>query len=200
MSSGNPETRNRILNAAWKLLEANQTNGVRMTDIAKQARISRQALYLHFGKRSELLIATTRYIDEVKGVDARLAPSRTVETGIERLDAFIDAWGNYIPEIYGVAKALLAMKDSDAAAALAWNDRMQAVRHGCEAAIRALDSDGVLSPDHTPEQATDILWTMLSVHNWEQLTIECAWSQMKYIETTKSLARRILVAVHHRSL
>jgi len=194
MSSNTPETRNRILKAAWKLLEANQGKGVRMTDIAKQAGISRQALYLHFSKRSELLVATTRYIDEVKGVDARLVPSRTAETGTDRLDTFIDAWGNYIPEIYGVAKALLAMKDTDEAAALAWNDRMQAVRHGCEAAISALDSEGTLSPEHTPGHATDILWTMLSVRNWEQLTIECGWPQMKYIETTKSLARRIFVA------
>lgn len=193
MSSKIPETRDRILNAAWKLLEANKGEGVRMADIAKKAGISRQALYLHFTRRSELLIATTRYIDEVKDSDARLEPSRTAKTGTERLDAFIDAWGNYIPEVYGVAKALLAMKDTDDAAALAWNDRMQAMRHGCEAAIRALDRDGTLSSDHTPKQATDILWTMLSVRNWEQLTIECGWTKKKYIEITKSLARRIFV-------
>ena len=199
MSSDNSETRNRILNGAWKLLEANQGKDVRMTDIAKQAGISRQALYLHFSTRSEMKIATTRYIDEVKGVEARLVSSRSAKTGIERLDAFIDAWGNYIPEIYGVAKALLAMKDTDEAAALAWNDRMQAVRHGCEAAINALGGDGVLLPEHTPEQATDILWTMLSVRNWEQLTIECGWPQKQYIETTKSLAQRVLVAETNRA-
>lgn len=199
MSSNNSQTRNRILDAAWELLEANQGKGVRMTDIAKQAGISRQALYLHFSTRSELLIATTRYIDEVKDVDARLVQSRSAETGTERLDAFIDAWGNYIPEIYAVAKALLAMKDTDAAAALAWNDRMQAVRHGCESAVNALHDDGTLSTEHTPALALDILWTLLSVRNWEQLTIECGWSQKKYIKTTKSLARRILVAeVEHR--
>ena len=165
-----------------------------MTDIAKQAGISRQAVYLHFKTRSELLIATTRYIDEVKDVDARLVPSRTAENGAEGLDAFIDAWCNYIPEIYGVVKALLAMKDTDEAAAIAWNDRMQAVRHGCEAAIKRLDSDGTLSPDHTIEQATDILWTMLSVRNWEQLTMECGWPLTTYIEKIKSLARHIFVA------
>ncbi|MCP4898842.1 MAG: TetR/AcrR family transcriptional regulator [bacterium] len=194
MSSGNSETRNRILKAAWELLETNQGKGVRMTDIARQAGVSRQALYLHFDKRSELIIATTRYIDEVKGVDARLVPSRAAQKGTDKLAAFIDAWGNYIPEIYGVAKALLAMNDTDEAGALACSDRMQAVRQGCEAAIGALDRDRMLSPDHTPARAIDILWTMLSVRNWEQLTKECGWSQMEYIETTKSLARRILVA------
>ncbi len=194
MSSDNSGTRDRILKAALKLLEASQGKGVRMTDIAKRAGISRQALYLHFSTRAELLIATTYYLDEVKGVEDRLVPSRTAQSGIERLDAFIEAWGTYIPEIYGIAKALLAMRDTDEAAAEAWDERMQDMREGCEAAINALNRDKMLSLDHSPNQATDILWTMLSVRNWEQLTIECGWPQEKYIETLKSLARRIFVA------
>ena len=194
MSGYNLKTRDRILEAALKLLEESQGKGVRMIDIANRAGITRQALYLHFSTRAALLIATTHYLDELKGVEERLVPSRTAQTGIERLDAFIEAWGTYVPEIYGVAKALLAMKDTDEAAAKAWDERMQDMRQGCEAAIGALNSDNLLSPGHAPDQATDILWTMLSVRNWEQLTIECGWPQEKYIETLKSLARRIFVA------
>lgn len=193
MSSENSETRDRILNAAWQLLEANHEKGARMSDIAKQAGISRQAVYLHFTTRAELLIATTHYIDEVKEVDARLAPSRNAASGVERLDAFIEAWGNYIPEIYGVVRALLAMKDTDEAAAAAWKDRMQAVREGCEAAVSALANDGVLSAEHSIDEATDILWTLLSVRNWEQLTVECGWSQQQYIEKMRTTARSILL-------
>ena len=129
----------------------------------------------------------------MKNVDERLAASRAAR-GVERLDRFIEAWGNYIPEIYGVGKAFMAMQDSDDAAAAAWADRMQAVRHGCKAAIDALKSAGLLSPDHSPKEATDILWMMLSVRNWEQLTIECGWPQKRYIKKMKSLARRSLVA------
>jgi len=194
MSSNNPNTRNRILKAALNLLEASQGQGVRMTDIAKRAGITRQALYLHFGTRAELLNATTHYLDEIMGSEERLVPSRTAQSGIERLDAFIEAWGAYIPEIYGIAKALLAMKDTDEAAAEAWDQRMQDMREGCEAAIKALHGDNMLSADHSPKQATDILWTMLSVRNWEQLTIECGWPQKKYVKTLKLLARQVFVA------
>jgi AcrR family transcriptional regulator len=194
MSSNRPGTRTRILKAALYLLEVSQGTGVRMSDIAKRAGISRQALYLHFSTRAKLLIATTHYLDELKGSEERLAASRAAQTGIERLDAFIDAWGGYIPQIHGIAKALLAMKDTDEAAAKAWNERMQDMREGCEAAIGALNDDNRLLPAHSPDQATDILWTMLSVRNWEQLTIECGWPQKKYIETLKSLARHIFVA------
>ena len=117
MSSDNLETREKILDSAWKLLVGDGASAVRMGDIAKLTGISRQAVYLHFPSRAELLIATTRYIDEVKEVDQRLAASRSAESGLVRLDAYIEAWGNYIPEIYGLAKALMVAQDSDEAAA-----------------------------------------------------------------------------------
>jgi hypothetical protein len=69
---------------------------------------------------------------------------------------------------------------------------MQAVREGCAAAVEALRRDGALAPDFAPDQATDILWTLLSVRNWEQLTIDCGWSQAQYISVTKTIARRVL--------
>ena len=193
MSRESLETRDRILKAAWALLEKNQGKGVRMADIAREAGISRQALYLHFKKRSELLIEVTRYVDLVNGVDDRLLASRTATTGIECLNAYIEAWGNYIPEIYSIGKALLAMKDVDEDAAAAWRDRMQAVRHGCVAAVTALQVDNQLKSCYDEETATDVLWTLLSVRNWEQLTQECGWSQQQYIVHLQTIAETILV-------
>lgn len=192
MSRKNLPTREAILDAAWKMLEASPHKAVRVGDIAKEAGISRQALYLHYPTRAELLIATARYIDEVKNVDERLAASRAA-TGIARLDAFIEAWGGYIPEIYGIGRAFMAMMDTDEAARAAWSDRMQAVRHGCAAAVRALKEADALNADHTETTATDLLWTILSVRNWEQLTIECGWSQDDYLEGTRKLAHAALV-------
>ena len=192
MSSNNNQTRDRILNAAWELLESSQGSGVRMSDIAKQAGISRQAVYLHFKTRSELLIATTRHIDKVKNVEARFDACCHADNAIDALSAFIRAWGNYIPEIYSVAKALMAMKDTDDAASSAWHDRMQAVRNGCKTSVTALANENLLSDDFSIEQATDIIWTMMSVRSWEQLTIECGWSQKKYINAMIQLAERIL--------
>ena len=69
MSSEGPDTRTRILNAAWSLLESGRGAGVRMSDIAKEAGISRQALYLHFPNRADLLVATTQHVDAVKDID-----------------------------------------------------------------------------------------------------------------------------------
>jgi AcrR family transcriptional regulator len=61
-----------------------------MGDIASMAGISRQAVYLHFASRTDLLVAATQYLDEVLEVDRRLAPSRAATSGVERLALFIE--------------------------------------------------------------------------------------------------------------
>ena len=140
------------------------------------------------------MVATTLHIDDVKNVDARLAASRAAQNGLERLEAFIDAWGNYIPEIYGVAKALMAMSATDQGAELAWSDRVHAVREGCEAAINSLAQDNQLDSSLSIEHATDILCMLLSVRNWEQLVNEFGWTQEQYVSEIKEIANRALVS------
>jgi AcrR family transcriptional regulator len=193
MSSNRINTKTRILEVTWRLLESGN-KAIRMADIAKAAGVSRQALYLHFPSRAELLVATTRHIDKVKNVDARLARSRSASSGVERLHAFVDAWGGYIPQIHGISVALRAMRDTDKEAAAAWEDRMQAVRQGCESAVRAILEDGYLKEGITEITGVDLLWTLLSVENWERLVLECGWSQSDYEQTLKKIAEVSLMS------
>ena len=193
MSSNRINTKTRILEVTWRLLESGN-KAIRMADIAKAAGVSRQALYLHFPSRAEVLVATTRHIDTVKNVDARLARSRSASSGVERLHAFVDAWGGYIPQIHGISVALRAMRDTDKEAAAAWEDRMQAVRQGCESAVRAILEDGYLKEGITEITGVDLLWTLLSVENWERLVLECGWSQSDYEQTLKKIAEVSLMS------
>lgn len=193
MSSEIVETRTRILEATVRMLEQHGGRGVRMADIARETGISRQAVYLHFSSRAELLVATTRYMDELLVVDSRLAPSRAATSGVERLSLYIECWGNYIPNIYGVAKALMLAQDTDQAAAAAWADRMEAMRDGCRAAIEALHADGDLAPEWTPREATDALWTLLLVPNWEALTVDCGWTTGEYVLKMQTMAQQTFV-------
>lgn len=198
MSSETNDTRTRILEATIRTLEEHGGRGVRMADIARATGISRQAVYLHFASRTELLVAATRHLDDVLDVDRRLAPSRAATSGLKRLELYVEAWGRYIPQIHGVARALLSARDSDEAAAAAWKDRMLAMRDGCRAAVDALHADGSLAPEWTRETATDALWTLLLVPNWENLTIECGWSSEQYVRSMKTLAKRTLVEASSR--
>jgi AcrR family transcriptional regulator len=138
MSSSELETRTRILDATRRLMEEHRGQGVHMRDIAEVAGISRQAVYDHFGSRAKLLVATTHYVDEIRGLKERRRRFQAATTRVERLEAYVEFWGNYIPEIYGMARALLAVRETDEAADAAWDDRMGAVRESCHKTIEAL--------------------------------------------------------------
>lgn len=181
MSSNATDTKNRILQASYELMEQNQGLNVSMSNIAKAAKVSRQAVYLHFASRAELMIATTQYVDRLKGLRGRLERIQETKNGIDNIQACVEVWGNYIPEIYGVAKAMLMTRDTDEAMAAAWENCMGSVRSFCKEAIIALNNDDQLNTDWSLETAIDLFWTMMSVQNWEQLTLERGWSNEKYI-------------------
>jgi AcrR family transcriptional regulator len=193
MSSGDPETRERILKETWRLMELRKGQGVRLGDIARAAGISRQAVYLHFASRTELLVATARYVDQIHGLDERLAAFRQTTGGVESLRVYVDFWVNYIPEIYGLAKALLAVRETDKAAAAAWEDRMEALREGCRCVIDCLQREHLLAAGWNSADATEMMWGMSSVTMWEDLTIGRGWSQTQYLARMKEALERIFI-------
>lgn len=194
MSSGDFDTRTKILRATWELMEKSGGKNVHMSHIAKAVGISRQAVYLHFTSRNDLMIATMEYVDEVKGLNGRLEQLHTVSDSIELLQKSIEIWGNYIPEIYGLAKGLLSSRDSDEAAAAAWNNSMQCLADACRIAIQALKDEDVLAGQWSVDEGVEMLFTMLSIQSWEQLTIEFGWPQPKYLEHISKVAQNTFVA------
>jgi DNA-binding phage protein len=194
MSSQKLKTRNKILNATWQLMEESSHKITRMSDIAKEAGISRQALYLHFDSRVDLMIATVNYVDEVKGLAQRLEQFKTAKTGKDMLDALVDVWGNYMPEIYPIAKAMLSTKDNDVATKTAWMGCMSGLRSYCLQTIGVLKKEGILSNSWNKKEAVELLWTLISIHNWQQLTQDCGWSNRKYVKKMKVLVNTSLIS------
>jgi AcrR family transcriptional regulator len=182
-----------------RLMEERGGQGVRMRDVADVAGVSRQAVYDHFGSRAELMVATARHGDEVRGLEERLVRYRAATGGVKRLEAFIEFWGNYIPEIHGIARALFAARDSDAAVAAAWDDRMRVVQEACRDIVGRLQGVGMLASGWSLEEAGDLLWTMLSIGNWENLTIERGWPVSLYVERMQMLSKRVFVREQERA-
>jgi AcrR family transcriptional regulator len=174
-------------------MEERSGRGVRMRDIAGAAGVSRQAVYDHFGSRAELMVATVRYGDEVLGLDGRLRRYRAATGGAERLGAFVEFWGNYVPEIHGIARALLAARETDEAVAAAWDDRMGVVYEACRDIVGRLHRDGVLTSGWSLDEAADVLWTMLSIRSWESLVLERGWTVSRYVGLMQELTRRAFV-------
>jgi AcrR family transcriptional regulator len=164
-----------------------------MRDVAEEAGVSRQAVYDHFGSRAELMVATARYGDEVRGLEGRLAGYRAASGGVERLEAFVEFWGNYVPEIHGIARAMLAARETDEAVAAAWDDRMGVVQEACRDIVGRLERDGVLAPGWSLDEASEMLWSLLSIGNWEDLTLERGWPVDRYVDRMKEVTRRAFV-------
>lgn len=194
MSREKIETRQKILDSTLKLLEKSAGGKeVRMSDIARDAGISRQAVYLHFPTRADLLIAVTYRLDEIYDAAGRLVKPTDAKTGLLRLEAYIEAWFGYLPLIYGVVKAMMDMRDQDDAAKEAYDLRMQHIRNACEKTILALKNENQLQEHLTTEVATDILWTMLSIPTWEQYRFQCGWTAQECIQRTQLNAKAVLL-------
>lgn len=194
MSSDKADTRSRILKATSGLLEQSGGRAVRMSDIAKAAGVSRQAVYLHFESRDDLMIATRVYVDEVKGLDDRLQVLQSAKTGTKLLEAIVDVWGNYISDIHAIDKAMMRTLETDEAKAAVWDDCMTGLKSTCREAIAMLAREKRLAPGWSRNEAVEMLMVTLSIHNWEQLTLEYGWSTSQYVARVKTLLKRAFVA------
>jgi AcrR family transcriptional regulator len=192
------DTRERILRATWRMLEERRGQNVRLEDVARAANVSRQAVYLHFGSRTTLFVATARYADESLHLMERMREACDAETGVIAIAAYVRFWADYVPDIYGLAKALLALRESDEAAAAAWDDRMAALREGCLTILRQMNRDGApavpLASPWTVETAADYFYATLAIPTWESLTIERGWSREEYVERVTLAIKRALLA------
>lgn len=193
MSSERLNTRERILTATWHLMEERTGNGVHMADIAKRAGISRQALYLHFTSRVDLLVETVIYVDVQNGLDERMQRVEDAESAIAKLEALVDVWGNYIPEIYGLARALLNADPSDEDSRTAYNDRMACLWQACEDLMMVLAAEDQLADGWTVQSAAELLRVLLAIQTWEQLTIDQGWTTAQYVEHVTTLMLRTFV-------
>ncbi len=188
------ETKLRILQSARKLLVERGYHGVGLEEVAREAGISRQALYLHFVSKAELLVATVRYNDEMIGVPQALRPGRQTKTALEALDAGIDAYGAIEPQIYDVASVAYSARRSDEAAEAAWQDRMAFRRGNIRQVMERLSEEGFLDEDWSVDEATDLAWALASVHIYEYLVVERGWTVEQLVARLKQVMRANLVA------
>jgi AcrR family transcriptional regulator len=193
MKSEKKDTRSLILHTTWKLLEKHQGQGVRISDIAENLGISRQAVYLHYKNRTELLAATIAYVDEIKGLNQRLEALNSITGGEELIKVSVKIWCNYIPEIYGLAKALLSTRERDDAAAAAWDGVALCLKEVCKTIVQVLQKEGKLRKELTKSEAADIYYAMFSIQNWETYTVELKWSNKKYITKLTQMICNLLI-------
>ena len=193
MSSRRKQTRVRILESARRLLVERGYHGVGLQEVARDAGVSRQAVYLHFKSKADLLVATAQHVDEAVGVPEILRPVREAQTALEDLDAGVAAYGAIEPQIYDVASVIYAARRSDEAAEAAWQDRMAFRRANIRQGMERLRREGLLAEGWTVDEAADFAWALLSVHSYEYLVVERGWPVDQFVRRLQKILRSVLV-------
>jgi AcrR family transcriptional regulator len=167
-------SRERILEATWRLLEDSPDLNVRIADIAAEAGVSRQAVYLHFGDRSKLLLEALRHRDGTAPQKA-FVQAAFHDPVPEALGRFVKGWFDYIPRIQPVARIVAAAAQVDEDARVAWEDRMASFRNLVEALARRLAQAGLLQKGWTEAKAADWIWHRTHLDSWRHLVHERGW-------------------------
>ncbi len=193
MSSKKQRTKEKILKSARWLLMERGYHGVGMETIAREVGVSRQAIYLHFKSKADLLVAMARHSDERVGISEIFRPVREAKTALDTLDEGVAAYAAMEPLIYDIARVIYGARQSDPAAEVAWQDRMAFRRENIRRDIERLQREGFLAPGRTLEEAVDFVWALLSVHTYEYLVIERGWSIEQFVRRLRTVLRRVIV-------
>ncbi len=189
---GDPGTRTRILEATWSLI-VELGSGVKLADVAARASVSRQAIYLHFGDRSQLLVELVNYMDASLNLDERLADVRAAPNGQALLEAAMRLNTVFFSQVFPVAQVLEAAQHSDEALGSAWRDRMHYRQSTFRAMIETIDDWGELDDGWSIDDAASMLYAVAHFDTWRELVIELKWSDDHYVASLSRLLQRALL-------
>jgi AcrR family transcriptional regulator len=186
-------TRARILDTAREIIEKQGTVPT-MSALARAVGISRQALYLHFPDRAQLMLALVAHVDEKEQLQAGIAAVTQAAdaAGAIRAWAHVQTWHN--PKIAALARALDETRHADPAAAAAWADRMADRMRGAASITERLRAERRLDPTWPPTEAAVLLMELTSFHVWDDLVNDAKIPPGRYIEIITATALSALGA------
>lgn len=187
MSRNNSRT--QILEAALALITRRGDANVTMANVGRAAGVSRQAVYLNFADRADLMLALVRYADERRGLEGEIHKIRTAPSGLAAVRELVALQARTNPEIWAIARALDAVRRSDAEVEKSWQDRLNHRLQGCRQIVTRLANDGVLRKELKPSTAADILWSVTSLRAWEDLVLQRGWTPVQYEKRVYELLR-----------
>jgi len=189
---GSPATRQRICDAALRLIIGRRGADVTLAEVARAARVSRQAIYLHFTDRADLLLALVRYADDRRGMPAAIRRIERAPSGVAAVREMAAMQARMNPAIWPLARLVDDARRQDAAAERSWQDRLASRLRGCRTIVSRLAAEGALQRGLDRAVAADLLWTLTSLHTWEDLVLLRGWTAKRYERRMTELLMRVL--------
>ncbi len=173
-------TRQRIIDAAQRLLVKGTYSSVTMDDIAREAGVAYQTVYSVFGTKLQLAHAMIDSGLHLEGMDELIAQTRDSsdpEVGC-RIGARITRRFNE-----PCADLIRFMRESGDPDLLGRHHEMEARRFDELAYVPPLlEASGRLRPTLTASEAHDVLWAMSSPDWYIQLVYARGWTPARYEE------------------
>ena len=165
-----------------------------MGAIAKEAGLSRQALYLIFEDKADLFIGLLRFVDGRRGLVEEIAKIREAPTGVDSLLALVDMQARLNPGYKSVVDSIEILRRQDPAAEKAWQDRLDHRLGGARAIVGRIAAEGRLRPGLDEAIAADLIWTLVSLATWDDLVTRRGWTACEYREHLSALLLSSLVS------
>lgn len=189
-SASRLETRVAILASARASFEAQGYFGAGLEAVAKKAGVSRQAIYLHFASKADLLTALHAHIYDTDVLPSlERHPIWTAPTALDALDATIAVDAEVASKVWRIHEALVLARrhhaEVDATLRPREEERYQEfVRLG-----RWLKREGELPPRMRVATFADVMWGLLSLGTFQNLVIERGWSTDRFITWVRATIR-----------
>jgi AcrR family transcriptional regulator len=194
-SNGKPETRTQILEAARGMFEELGYYGAGLGAVAKKAGVSRQAIYLHFPSKAELLTALHLHIfatDVLPVVERH--PLTEEMTALDALDAMIAVDVEVVSKVWRIHEALTTARRQHPEVEETLRPREDDRYGELLDRARRLKKEGELPPKMRPGAFADMLWGLISVGTYKSLVIERGWSLDRYGRWVRDTIRLHIVA------
>jgi AcrR family transcriptional regulator len=171
-------TRQRILDAARRLLTRGTYSSVTMEEIAQEAGVAYQTVYAVFGTKLQLakdVIEAGFHFEEVEELAARANAASDPELGM-RIGAEISRRVHVI-----CADLVRFMRESGDPELLERYHQSESRRLTLQAHIPALlERSGRLRPGLSPSEVAAVLWALTGTDLYTLLVFERGWTQSRY--------------------
>lgn len=190
MSSGRRDTRLAILEAARKMFEAQGYFGAGLEAVAKEAGVSRQAIYLHFASKPDLLTALHLYVFEVDVAPSlERHPIWTAPTALDALDDSIAADAETASRVWRIHEALVLARRHHPEVDQTLRPR-EAQRYDDIVRLgRWLEEEGWLPAAMPVATFADVYWGLTSSGTFVNLVIERGWSVERFARWVRDVLR-----------
>jgi AcrR family transcriptional regulator len=164
--------------------------GAGLEAVAKKAGVSRQAIYLYFPSKVELLAALHLHVFDTDVLPAlRLHPTTDAMTALEVLDATIAADVEIVARVWRIHESLTLARRQHPEVDQTLIPREEEHYDGLLDVGRRLEREGALPPTMTVGLFADMLWGLMNLGTFRNLVIERKWSLDQYERWVRDTVR-----------